>query len=74
MSFLKRLGYYLGGFSAGLIFLAFFLTVKKPNVITVLKLECSTIFPKKNGDLQKEYTPSFGWTRYPSIPLSNMQM
>ena len=29
MSFLKRLGYYLGGFSAGLIFLAFILNGKK---------------------------------------------
>ena len=29
MSFLKRLGYYLGGFSAGLIFLAFFLNGKR---------------------------------------------
>ena len=29
MSFLKRLGYYLGGFSAGLIFLAFFFNGKK---------------------------------------------
>ena len=29
MSFIKRLGYYLGGFSAGLIFLAFFLNGKR---------------------------------------------
>lgn len=29
MTFLQRLGYYLGGFSIGLIFLAFFLTGKK---------------------------------------------
>ena len=29
MSFTKRLGYYLGGFSAGLIFLAFFLNGKR---------------------------------------------
>ena len=29
MSFLKRLGYYLGGFSAGLIFLAFFFNGKR---------------------------------------------
>ena len=29
MNFLKRLGYYLGGFSAGLIFLAFFFNGKK---------------------------------------------
>ena len=29
MSFLKRLGYYLGGFSAGLIFLVFFFNGKR---------------------------------------------
>jgi len=29
MSFIKRLGYYLGGFSAGIIFLAFFLNGKR---------------------------------------------
>ena len=29
MSFIKRLGYYLGGFSAGLIFLVFFLNGKR---------------------------------------------
>ena len=29
MSFFKRFGYYLGGFSIGLIFLAFFLSGKK---------------------------------------------
>jgi len=29
MSFLKRLGYYLGGFSVGLIFLAFFFNGKR---------------------------------------------
>ena len=29
MTFLQRLGYYLGGFSIGLIFLAFFLSGKK---------------------------------------------
>ena len=35
MSFLKRLGYYLGGFSAGLIFLAFILNGKKSIVPTI---------------------------------------
>ena len=29
MKFIHRLGYYLGGFSIGLIFLAFFLSVKR---------------------------------------------
>ena len=39
MSFLNRLGYFLGGFSAGLVILFFCLTENVPSVIMAHKQE-----------------------------------
>lgn len=58
MSFIKRLGYYLGGFSVGLIFLFSFLTVKERSVTTALQQGLKVIYKRKCGYLKMISIPS----------------
>lgn len=54
MTFLQRLGYYLGGFSIGLILLAFFLSGKKTSCEYGPDARVKKIIRRK----QLEYTPA----------------
>ena len=51
MSFLKRLSYYLGGFSVGIVLLIFFLSGKNTRCTYTPDARVINDFPKKNGFL-----------------------
>ena len=51
MSFLKRLSYYLGGFSVGIVLLVFFLSGKNTRCTYTPDARVINDFSKKNGSL-----------------------
>lgn len=57
MSFLKRLGYYLGGFSVGLLFLFFFLNGKRTQCSYAPEARVKKDILKKTWVFEQDFYP-----------------